>query len=125
MRACRFSSTFVRHAHGIGNALVNSERLEEVGKGSTPPLIKGVMTMTSSAKISALVAGSAVIGAGLGLLLAPQSGADTRRQVRQYAKRAQVQAARVSRSVRAGFEKAIEQGKSLQDTPSRRPVEAA
>ena len=81
--------------------------------------------MTSSAKITALVAGSAVIGAGLGLLLAPQSGADTRRQVRQYAKRAQDQAARVSRSVQAGFGKAIEQGKSLSDTPSRRPVEAA
>jgi gas vesicle protein len=81
--------------------------------------------MTSTAKISALVAGSAVIGAGLGLLLAPQSGAETRRQVRHYAKRAQVQAARLSRSVQAGFERAVEQGKLFQESQSRRPVEAA
>ncbi|HKN85896.1 MAG TPA: YtxH domain-containing protein [Nitrospiraceae bacterium] len=81
--------------------------------------------MTNSAKITALVAGSAVVGAGLGLLLAPQTGADMRRQVRHYAKRAQVQAARMSRSVQAGFERVIEQGKLSQETPSRRPVEAA
>jgi len=81
--------------------------------------------MTNSAKITALVAGSAVVGAGLGLLLAPQSGADTRRQVRLYAKRAQVQAARVSRSVQAGFGRVIEQGKVVQENQSRRPVEAA
>jgi gas vesicle protein len=85
--------------------------------------------MTNSAKITALVAGSAVIGAGFGLLLAPHSGAETRRQVRHYAKRAQVQAARVSRSVQAGFERAIEQGKVFQEnqsqSQSRRPVEAA
>ena len=81
--------------------------------------------MTNSAKITALVAGSAVIGAGLGLLLAPQPGVDTRRQVRHYAKRAKLQAARMSRSVQAGFERAIEQGKLLQESQSRRPVEAA
>jgi len=81
--------------------------------------------MTNSAKITALIAGSAVIGAGLGLLLAPQSGVDTRRQVRHYAKRAKLQAARMSRSVQAGFERAIEQGKLLQESQSRRPVEAA
>ena len=81
--------------------------------------------MTNSAKVTALVAGSAVIGAGLGLLLAPQSGADTRRQVRHYAKRAQVQAARVSRSVQAGVERVIEQGKLSQENQIRRPVEAA
>jgi len=81
--------------------------------------------MTNSAKITALIAGSAVIGAGLGLLLAPQSGVDTRRQVRHYAKRAKLQAARMSRSVQAGFERAVEQGKLLQESQSRRPVEAA
>jgi gas vesicle protein len=81
--------------------------------------------MTNSAKITALVAGSAVVGAGLGLLFAPQSGADTRRQVRHYAKRAQVQAARVSRSVQAGVERVIEQGKLSQENQIRRPVEAA
>ncbi len=81
--------------------------------------------MTNSAKVTAWVAGSAVIGAGLGLLLAPQSGADTRRQVQHYAKRAQAQAARISRSVKAGYESAIEHGKLFQEKQNRRPVEAA
>ena len=81
--------------------------------------------MTNSAKITALIAGSAVVGAGLGLLLAPQSGMDTRRQVRHYAKRAKLQAARMSRSVQAGFERAVEQRKVFQENQSRRPVEAA
>ena len=81
--------------------------------------------MTNTAKVTALVAGSAVIGAGLGLLLAPQSGADTRRQVRHYAKRAQVQVARISRSMKAGYDRVVEQGKLFQENPTRRPVEAA
>ncbi len=81
--------------------------------------------MTTTARMTALVAGSAVIGAGLGLLLAPQSGADTRRQVRHYAKRAQLQAARMSRNVKAGYERVLEQGKLFQEDQNRRPVEAA
>jgi gas vesicle protein len=81
--------------------------------------------MTNTAKMTALMAGSAVIGAGLGLLWAPQSGAETRQQIRHYAKRAQVQAARMSRSVRAGYERAVEQGKLFQEPQNRRPVEAA
>jgi gas vesicle protein len=81
--------------------------------------------MTNTAKMTALVAGSAVIGAGIGLLLAPQSGADTRRQVRHYAKRAQAQAARISRSMKAGYERVVEQGKLFQENQPRRPVEAA
>jgi gas vesicle protein len=79
--------------------------------------------MSTATKVTAMVAGSAVIGAGLGLLLAPQSGAETRTQIRNYAKRAQLQATRVSRSVKAGFERAVEQGKSFKE--NRRPVEAA
>ena len=38
-------------------------------------------------KVAALVAGGAVIGAGIGLLFAPQTGAETRRDVGRYAKR--------------------------------------
>lgn len=79
--------------------------------------------MTTTAKVTAMVAGGAVIGAGLGLLLAPQSGLETRRQIRHYAKRAQVQATRLSRSVKAGFERAVEQGKLFQENV--RPIEAA
>lgn len=65
------------------------------------------------AKAAALIAGGAVIGAGLGLLLAPQSGAETRRQIRHYAKKAQVQATRLSREVKTGVTRAIETGKSF------------
>lgn len=39
------------------------------------------------AKVAALVAGGAVIGAGIGLLFAPQTGAETRRDVGRYSKR--------------------------------------
>lgn len=79
--------------------------------------------MSTSGKVTALVAGSAVIGAGLGLLLAPQTGTETRRQVRHYAKRAQVQAARLGRSIQAGYTRAVEYGKSSQDRG--RQIEAA
>ena len=36
------------------------------------------------AKVAALLAGGAVIGAGIGLLIAPQAGADTRRGVGRW-----------------------------------------
>ena len=54
------------------------------------------------AKVAALVAGGAVIGAGIGLLFAPQTGAETRRDVGRYAKKAQLQATRWSRTVQSG-----------------------
>ena len=81
--------------------------------------------MTTSGRVTALVAGSAVIGAGLGLLLAPQTGTETRRQMRHYAKRAQEQAARLGRSVQVGFTSAIEHGKSSQDDSKRRQIGVA
>lgn len=78
------------------------------------------------AKVAALVAGGAVIGAGLGLLFAPKSGAETRRAVRHFAKRAQIHATRFGRSVKAGMEQAVQSGKSLMaKREGRRVIEAA
>ncbi|HXC66404.1 MAG TPA: YtxH domain-containing protein, partial [Nitrospiraceae bacterium] len=66
-----------------------------------------------AAKVAALVAGGAVIGAGLGLLFAPQTGAETRRGVSRYAKKAQVQATRWSRTVQSGVKEAMDRSKAL------------
>jgi len=66
-----------------------------------------------AAKVAALVAGGAVIGAGIGLLFAPQTGTETRRDVGRYAKKAQLQATRWSRTVQSGVKEAIDRSKSL------------
>ena len=63
--------------------------------------------------VAALVAGAAVGGAGAGLLLSPQSGAVTRRQIRDRAKQTQVEATKLGRSVKSSMDKAIEYGKSV------------
>jgi gas vesicle protein len=70
------------------------------------------------AKVAALVAGGAVIGAGLGLLFAPQTGTETRREISRYAKKAQLQATRLSRAVQSGV-------KEIMDRTKRPMIEAA
>jgi gas vesicle protein len=67
----------------------------------------------SAVKVTAAIVGAAAIGAGLALLYAPQSGAETRRQMRYYGKRASLEATRFSRNVKARVEQAIENGKAL------------
>ena len=76
-----------------------------------------------AAKLAGWFAGGALVGVGAGLLLAPQSGSDSRRTVARYAKRAQIEAIRVGRALKTG---AQEVGKSLADRrPSRGMEEAA
>jgi len=63
------------------------------------------------AKVTGLMVGGAAIGAALGLLYAPQPGAETRRQIKRYARRAEVQALRYGREVKQGLAHAFESGK--------------
>jgi gas vesicle protein len=74
------------------------------------------------AKVAALVAGGAVIGAGIGLLFAPQAGAETRRDVGRYAKKAQVQATRWSRTVRSGVKDAMDRRKAVAQKDEHKPL---
>ncbi|MBI3807928.1 MAG: YtxH domain-containing protein [Nitrospirae bacterium] len=79
-----------------------------------------------AAKVAALVAGGAVIGAGIGLLFAPQTGAETRRYVGRYAKKAQLQATRLSRTVQSGVKEVMDRSKSLVRKDDQIPrIEAA
>jgi len=78
------------------------------------------------AKLAALVAGGAAVGAGLGLLYAPQSGVETRRQIRHYTKKAQIRATRFGRSMKAELNRAVDYGKSFVTKQEHgRPVRAA
>ena len=69
------------------------------------------------AKVAALVAGAAVIGAGLGVLLAPQSGPETRRDIGRYTKKTQLQATRwsgaIQSGVKSGVKEAMERGRAV------------
>ncbi len=79
-----------------------------------------------AAKLAALVAGGAVLGAGIGLLFAPKSGSETRRDIARYAKRAQVQATRFGRTIKSGVAEVVERGKMIVQQRDRKPsVEAA
>ena len=78
------------------------------------------------AKAAALVAGGAVIGAGIGLLFAPQAGTENRRNVGRYAKKAQLQATRWSRTVQSGVKEVIDRNRARVPKEEQRPqIEAA
>jgi len=78
------------------------------------------------AKVATLMAGGAVIGAGIGLLFAPQTGGETRRDVSRYAKKAQLQATRWSRTVQSGVKEVMDCSKALIRKDEQKPrIEAA
>jgi hypothetical protein len=78
-------------------------------------------------KVAALVAGGAVVGAGLSLLFAPQSGAETRRDISRYARKTQIQATRWSRAIQSGVKEAMDRGRAayIQHREAKPTIEAA
>jgi gas vesicle protein len=75
-----------------------------------------------AAKVAALVAGGAVLGAGIGLLFAPQAGTETRREVGRYAKKAKVQATRWSRTVQSGVKEVMDRRKAVTHKDEPKPL---
>jgi gas vesicle protein len=67
---------------------------------------------SSGAVAFAFLAG-AIIGVGAALLLAPQSGAETRKLLRNYAEKAEEEALEKAKEARVALDKAIEQGKQF------------
>ena len=67
---------------------------------------------SSGAVAFAFLAG-AIIGVGAALLLAPQSGAETRKLLRNYAEKAEEEALEKAKEAKVALDKAIEQGKQF------------
>ncbi|MBI3809212.1 MAG: YtxH domain-containing protein [Nitrospirae bacterium] len=67
---------------------------------------------SSGAVAFAFLAG-AIIGAGAALLLAPQSGEETRKLLKSYAEKAEEEALEKAKEAKATLEKAVEQGKQF------------
>lgn len=89
--------------------------IRNVEKFESPIQLSKEVVMSNEAKqaarYAALVAGSAVVGAGIGLLFAPQTGTETRRELARYAKKAQIQATRWSRAVQSGVKEVVDRSK--------------
>jgi gas vesicle protein len=89
------------------------------------------MSREQVAKLAGAMAGGALIGAGLGLLFAPQPGVETRRKLRAYAKQMQDSTARIGRQVKEGVGRAVENGKTLfrqhqnNEADNKRAIEVA
>ncbi len=67
---------------------------------------------SSGAVAFAFLAG-AIIGVGAALLLAPQSGAETRKLLKNYAEKAEEEALEKAKEAKVALDKAIEQGKQF------------
>ena len=57
--------------------------------------------------------GGAVIGAVAGILLAPKSGEETRKEIKDYASKVKDEVADVAQRTKAGIEAVVEKGRAL------------
>lgn len=57
--------------------------------------------------------GGAVLGAVAGILLAPRSGEETRKEIKDYASKVKDEVADVAQRTKAGIEAAMEKGRAL------------
>lgn len=57
--------------------------------------------------------GGAVLGAVAGILLAPKSGEETRKEIKDYAFRVKNEVTDVAQRTKAGIEAAVEKGRAL------------
>jgi len=80
-------------------------------------------TRCSSQAIALAFLGGAIAGAVAGLLLAPKSGEETRRELRGYARKAEEEVIEKAKEARAALDDMIERGKHYVDE-RRADVEA-
>jgi len=69
-------------------------------------------TECSAPVIGLAFLGGAIVGAVAGMLLAPKSGEDTRRELKAYARKAEEGVIETAEEVRAAVDETIERGKS-------------
>jgi gas vesicle protein len=78
----------------------------------------------SSQTVALAFLGGAIAGAVAGILLAPKSGEETRRELRGYARKAEEEVIEKAKEARAALDEMIERGKHFM-AEKRADVEAA
>ncbi len=73
-------------------------------------------------KVASILAGGAVLGAGIGLLFAPQTGSATRHDINRYARKTQVQTLRWGRSVQSGVKEVMDWSRGLVQRRDTKPM---
>ncbi len=63
--------------------------------------------------VTFMFVGGAVLGAIAGILLAPKSGEETRREIKNYASKVTGEVADAAQRTKAGLEAALEKGRTL------------
>ena len=81
-------------------------------------------TRCSSQAVALAFLGGAIAGVAAGILLAPKSGEETRRELRGYARKAEEEVIEKAKEARAALDEMIERGKHFV-AEKREDVEAA